>query len=131
MPRYNYTDVRVAFSPASRTANTTLDGNIIDRADTNAGVTFAVLAGTVTDGSWAFSVRESDDGTTFTDATATSSEMGASTLVAADDDKVEEIGYKGTKRYVRLRCISTGATTGAVWGAVAILDGGRKPTVKA
>ena len=128
MPRYNYTEVRKAFSPASRTANTTIDGDIIDRADTNAGVTFAILAGTVTDGTWVFSIRDSDDGTTFADATA--SEMGASTLVAADDDKVEEIGYKGNKRYVRLRCVSTGATTGAVWGAVAVLDGGRKPNIK-
>lgn len=131
MPLYNNVEVRKAFSPISRTANTTIDGDVIDRADTNAGVTFAIVAGTVTDGTWTFSIRESDDNVTYTDASLTSSEQGGSVLISTDDDKVEEIGYKGNKRYVRLRCVSSGATTGAVWGAVAVLNGGRKPVVRA
>jgi len=130
MPRYNYTEARRGLITVLRTANATVDGDAIDRGSSNAGVTYAVHSGLVTDGTWTFSIRESDDNSTYTDSSATSSEMGTCVFISTDDDATKEIGYKGAKRYVKIRVISTGSTTGALLGATAILDGGRKPNIK-
>jgi len=128
---YNNLTIRRALISVLRTANATVDGDVIDRGTNNAGVTFAILTGLVTDGTWTFSIRESDDNSTYTNASVTVSEMGTPpVIISTSDDLLTEFGYQGSKRYVQLRVVSTGSTTGALIGAVAILDGGRKPVVK-
>jgi hypothetical protein len=77
-----------------------------------------VNAGTVTDGTHAIEVQESDDNTTFT-AVAASDLLGSlPDLTASNDAQVHEVGYIGHKRYLRVVSTVSGATTGGVYGVV-------------
>ncbi|OIN79762.1 hypothetical protein [Mycobacterium malmoense] len=90
-------------------------------------VLFAITAGTLTDGSYAFAVQESDT-TTDADFAAVDSARVLGSLPtfdsASDDNALKAFGVRPTKRYVRLVCTATGATTGGVLVATAILGGG-------
>jgi hypothetical protein len=94
-----------------------------------AGACLVVSTGVVTDGTHTVEVQDSADNSTFVavaDAYLTGAEPA---IVAADDATVYEIGYQGTKRYLRAVIVTTGATTGAVVSAVVIRTGGRKQPI--
>jgi hypothetical protein len=118
-----------ALTYASRTANASVDGDIIDRTSEGVGVLFVAFSGAILDGTHLLVVRVSDDGTTFADAAA-GDVLGGGSFVAADDDNFEEISYKGPARYVRLRVTTSGSTNGGTFGAVVLTDGGRKPVLR-
>ena len=71
-----------------------------------------------TDGTHTFAVEESADNTTYT-AVAAADLQGTEPVVddATDDDQIYELGYLGSKRYIRVAVTVSGATTGAVYGA--------------
>ena len=83
-----------------------------------------------TDGIHTPSLEESSDDSTFT-AVAAADLVGSFTVVdgAADDDQAYIVGYSGPKRYVRVVLVTTGATTGAIIGAMIMpghkLNGGK------
>lgn len=98
-------------------------------------VTLVLNTNTVTDAQ-ALNIQESDaSGSGYTDVVADDivpqgTTTQAATLAAfeamaaGDDNVVKKIGYKGSKRY--LKVASTGAGgTGAMYGIVALLSGGR------
>lgn len=102
--------------------NTTTNGEIIDTALFE-GLEFLLIAGTITDGAYAVSLEEGDD-SGLSDAAAVSAEetLGDADFADTDDDSSKRIGYIGKKRYVRLKVVSTGVTTGVdSFGAVALL----------
>ncbi|MDX1489403.1 MAG: hypothetical protein R3268_14430 [Acidiferrobacterales bacterium] len=76
-------------------------------------------AGAWTDGTHTFEVQESDDDATYT-AVADTELDGTEPVIdgAADDDQVYTIGYKGGSRYLRVAVTVSGATSGAVYGAM-------------
>lgn len=127
---YNSTDVMRALVALLRTANATVNGDTIDRSDTNASVEFAVISGTVTDGTWTFTIQDSDDGSAWANTAAGNIQGAPMVYSPGNNDIVKELGYAGSKRYVRLSVTSTGAATGALLGAVAVVTGGRKPNVR-
>lgn len=104
--------------------NTTTAGAIIDTKGYGS-LTFAFQTGAVTDGDYTLLIEEGDSAT-LTDAAAVAdvdllgTEAKASFTADTDDNKVSKIGYRGTKRYVRLSVVSTNVTTGATVGATAI-----------
>lgn len=79
--------------------------------------------GVWTDGTHTPSLEESDDDNTYT-AVSASDLIGSSNLVAvtstATDELVQQVGYKGTKRYIRPKITVAGATTGALSDAVVV-----------
>jgi hypothetical protein len=86
-------------------------------------VLFVVSTGTVTDGTFAFTVEDSDNGSDWVAADAGSVQGSLPTLDDGDSDAVVEFGYiVGSKRYVRLVSTEADATTGGVFGAVAVLS---------
>lgn len=118
---YNNIQVRPTLAVATRT-NATATGTTVDRNYNGSmfnSVMFLVHTGTMTDGSVAVTVEESDDNAAW--ATATALQGTAPTIASTDDDKVYEIGYLGGKRYVRLKAVTSGATTGGVFGATVVL----------
>lgn len=127
---YNSTDVLFALAPILRTANTTVAGVTIDRTDTNGSVEFAVIAGAVADGTSTFTIQESDDNSSWANAAAGDIQGAPLVIATADANTVKELGYAGRKRYVRASVTSTGFTTGGLFGAVAVMTGGRKPNVR-
>lgn len=119
----------LALASAAR-VNGTVNGVTVDRYQAGATeyrtMLFVIVTGTITDGSHAFTVQDSDDNSTW-GAAATSEVQGtAPTLVAANDDTVLEVGYTGAKRYARLSVVTSGATTGGVFSAAAVLYGTRR-----
>ena len=121
---YNKTLTRVALPAATRTANAAVNGTSVDLGvfgNDFRTVMFVVQTGTVTDGSWVFTLQESYDNSAWTAVPATRVQGSLPTVVAANDDTVLEFGYVPSDRqYVRVVVTSTGSTTGAAIGAVAL-----------
>lgn len=119
--------VKQSLSPAIRT-NGTANGVAVDRA-ANGGMQEAVVlvcTGTVTDGSHAITLEESDDGSTGWTAVAAAQLQGSlPTALAANDDTVYEVGVRATKRYLRVVGTTSGATTGGAFFASVILGAPR------
>lgn len=120
---HNNIAVESALNTAAISSNTTTVGNIVDLSGDEA-VEFIVQAGTITDGTYDVLVEEGDDSGLSDAANVADTELlgteAAIQFVAAEDNAVEKIGYRGAKRYVRLSLVSTGVTTGGTFGGVAV-----------
>jgi hypothetical protein len=101
-------------------SDTTTLGPIIDTLGFES-IEFIPITGTITDGSFVFSILQSDLAL-MTDAAAVPAAevLGAVTIVAANDNITDRIGSVGKKRYKRLQVVSTLTSSGGVMGAVAI-----------
>lgn len=127
---YNlYTNALVQKALQSQTVTTSVvDGAAIDSAvfgNNFRDVLFAILSAAITDGSYAFTVEESDQSDSGFAAVDSTRVLGSlPTFAQTDDNAVNSFGVRPTKRYVRLVCTPTGATTGGVLAALAILGAG-------
>jgi len=123
---YTNSLVRVALTSAART-NGSVNGTTVDLGvfgNDFRSVLFVVFTGTITDGSHAFSIQDSPDGSAWSAVDTASVQGTAPTVTGTGDDTVFEVGYiVGTKQFVRLVVTTSGATTGGVFGAVAVLGG--------
>lgn len=127
-PFYNVTKSVRALASAVRTDGT-VTGDTVDRGGDNVGVLFVITTGTLTDGVHTFSLEDSADDSTWV-AAAAGATLGTAVTAATNDDAVFELGYVGLKRYVRLACVTSGATSGGAASAVAVKFGGRKPVMR-
>lgn len=124
----------VAFH-ADVTSDTTTAGIIIDTADFENGLMFAVSTFTYTDGTYDFTLEEGLD-PSLSDAAAIASDKLIGTLadlqltaatVAGDNSPT--IGVFSNKRYVRINVVSTSTTTGSGVNVDAIQSGENMPVV--
>lgn len=108
----------VSLAPIAKTA-TTSGTTAIDTAGFN-GCAVLVIPGVVTDGTHTPKLQESDTTTSgdFTDVAAANL-VGSFAAIASGT--LQEVGYIGSKRYLRAVVTVSGATTGAIYGVVAIL----------
>ncbi len=129
---YNNTLALLALASAER-VNGAANGVAIDLNKFNNNcrdVLFVITTGTITDGSVAVKVEESDQSGSGFAAVSSSRVLGSlPTITATDDDAVFSLGVRPTKRYVRLVATTSGATTGGVFSAVAVLGNGCKNPV--
>ena len=110
-------NVAPSLAPATYTASAIGAG--ADLAGYHAAAVY-IVTGAITDGTHTFEVQESDDNATYT-AVAESNLHGAEPAIgAADGNKVYEIGYKGTKRYIRVAVTVAGATSGGAYTAFVV-----------
>lgn len=95
-------------------------------------VLFVIHSGTLTDGSYAVTVEESDASGSGYAAVDSGRVLGSLPTFAATDDNVwNSFGVRPTKRYVRVVVTATGATTGGVLAATAVLgNGGNNPAAR-
>ena len=112
----------MALTSRSIATNTTNTGDSIDLAGFNSAG-FYIFSGTLTDGVYTPSIEDSDDNTNWTAVSASNlnKTIATATFTATDDNVCKSIGYIGSKRYVRLKIVSTGVTTGGTLVAVAFL----------
>lgn len=113
-----------ALTPRTIATDTTTAGSIVDRQGFEA-VEFVIAAGTLTDGAYAVLIEEGDaanlsDAAAVADADLIGTEADIA-YALTEDNEVHKIGYKGSKRYVRLSIVSTSTSSGGVLGAVALL----------
>jgi hypothetical protein len=119
----------VAWAGATINSNTdTTSTIVIDTQGYDPEVMFVVHSGTITDGSYVLKIRETDNSDGTTDAADVASYLKQDTVVAAEDDTVQVVGARLSKRYCTLRLTSTGTTSGGVFkSAIALLKPKARP----
>lgn len=121
---YGEISVGQSLAPAARTASA--NGTGVDLQGFDAAVV-VVETGTITDGTHTIEVQESDELASGYTAVADADLQGTEPAIGGpDDNKVYEIGYLGTKRYVRVAVTVAGATTGGVYAAHVVRGRPRK-----
>jgi hypothetical protein len=126
---YHNTAATLSLSPAARVTGTA-NGTAADLRGFGSAVA-SVSFGAYTDGTHTPKLQHSDDNTTFADVGATELQ-GAFAAVsgATGANKVQSVGYVGSKRYLRVVITTAGATTGALSGAILIAgEPSQAPTV--
>lgn len=114
-----------AFEPQAISSNTTTTGAIIDTADFDMGIYFAVDIYAYTDGTFTLKIEDGDD-SGLSDAADVSTtqlvygSLPALTAAIAEGGILAKEGIHSTKRYVRASIVSTGVTTGASVQVLAI-----------
>lgn len=136
MPRrslYGSMIVKATIAVGVKTTGTLL-GTSVDMADPVGGTDgfrsamFVIHTGTITDGTHTVTCEESVNDSDWTTVAAGELQGAVPAIGAADDNKVYEIGYMGGQRYLRLKIVSAGTTTGGVLGATVVLgDPGSRP----
>lgn len=92
-------------------------------------IVFTALSGTLTDGTYVFTVEESDSsGSGYAAVDAGRVQGSLPSYAASDDNVVKYFGVRPTKRYVRVVVTATGATSGGVLAVQALCgSGGNNP----
>lgn len=119
---YNIARAKPTLTFATRT-NGTVNGTGVDlneNKDASRSAMLIVLTGTVTDGSHAVVLQESDDNSTWSTVAAADLQGSAPTITSSDDDVIRELGYTGSKRYLRASVTTSGATAGGAFAAVVL-----------
>lgn len=122
MDMHNQVYPTIAKNFASIATDTTTTGtNIIDMQGYNS-LEFVFASGARTDGTYTPLIRHGDaanlsDAADVDDADLLGTEAAAAISAA---NTVKRIGYVGNKRYVRFDIVSTGTTSGATVGALAV-----------
>ncbi len=118
---HNEATSRVGLNIAAIATNTTTSGAIIDTAQYES-LEFYIQSATITDGTYVAQIFHGNASNLSDAAQLTGEEvLGSATFILTDDNATRRIGYVGKKRYVQLRIVSTGVTTGGTLGAIAVL----------
>ncbi|MFE2046366.1 hypothetical protein ACFXAZ_36690 [Streptomyces sp. NPDC059477] len=119
---YNVARAKLTLTLAVRT-NGTVNGTSVDlheNKDASRSAMLIVYSGTITDGTHAVILQESDDSSAWSAVAAADLQGTAPSLTSTDDDALFELGYKGSRRYLRASVTTSGATTGGTFGAVIV-----------
>jgi hypothetical protein len=108
-------------------SSTTTAGAIIDSADFDIGVYFALAVSNYTDGTYTLKIEHGDDSGLSDAADVDSAMLVYGTLPAlsaalAEGAYLPREGVHSTKRYLRASIVSTGVTTGADAQVLAIVN---------
>jgi hypothetical protein len=115
-----------AISPVSVSDNTAQVSQIIDRAGFHS-LTFLIALGSIADADATFAVTvDHGDAANLSDAASVAAAdlIGTTTLAGFQfdsDDGCRKLGYKGTKRYVRLTITPSANASAALMSAIALL----------
>jgi hypothetical protein len=118
---HNEATSRVGLNIQAIATSTNTDGPIIDTAHFES-LEFYIQSCTLTDGTYTAQLFHGNDSGLSDGVQLTTEELlGSAVFILTDDNATRRIGYVGKKRYVRLRIVSTGVTTGGTLGAIAVL----------
>lgn len=121
---YDDTAARLTLPIALRT-NGTVNGTAVDSVGSGnyfRSAMAVVLGGAITDGTHTPGLQDSDDGSTGWADVPTDLVQG--TFVAVTANSVQRQAYLGGKRYLRVKMVTSGATTGGTTSAVILLAQG-------
>jgi hypothetical protein len=114
--------------PTSISSNTTTTSSIIDTQGYDK-VTFVITSTAYTDGTYTPTIAESNDSgmsgsnsVAASDLTKALSDCAVSAATTNSVDAAKKIGYLGVKRYLTCGIVSTGTSSGATVGVMAILE---------
>ncbi|MEH0547291.1 hypothetical protein QA802_30660 [Streptomyces sp. B21-105] len=124
---YNHVRAKATLAIVLRTASangTAVDRKLSGASGTNEwfqSATLLVHTGAITDGTHAITLEVSDNNSDWDDADAGDLQGSLPSIGSSDDDKIYEIGYTGTARYLRAVTTASGTTTGGIYGAAILL----------
>lgn len=118
---------KVALNTGTINSDTTTAGNILDILGYEA-LEFIIQSGNLTAGTFTPLIEHGDepamgDAEAVPDSQLLGTEAAAA-FASGDDNEAKRIGYRGSKRYVRLSLVSAGSADGVI-GATAILSRGQ------
>jgi len=116
-----------ALTSQAISTDTTTTGAIIDTADYDNGVYFAIGCSAWTDGAYALKIEDGDnaalsDAAVIPDAQLVYPAMPSLGAAIAEGSPFEKQGIFGNKRYVRASIVSTGTSSGATLQVVAVVN---------
>lgn len=125
--------VRLVFEDTI-SSDTTTDATVVDTADFDMGVTFAMMASDFTDGEYQLQFEDSPDNITFAPVAAEKIIGPNDPVIALTDatavdgtERLKTVGVFSTDRFVKAQIVSTGVTTGADIEVLVILGGEQNP----
>ena len=125
-----HSKVTATLAVAALDADATVNGTGVGIGAFNSAMV-VILAGTIADGTHTFEVQDSNDNSTFAAVANAYLEGTEPVLDDTDSDTVTVIGYKGTKKYLRVSVTSATTTDGGTFGALVICgDPTRSPVVR-
>lgn len=132
---YSNTLARVALTPVVRTANAAVNGTAVDLGvfgNDFRSVLFVVSTGVITDGTHTVTLEVSADNSSWSAAATDRIQGSLPAIGASDDNTLFQFGYKaGTEQYVRIVVTTAAATSGGLFGAVAVLgEGSNNPVAR-
>lgn len=125
MARYDIEKLAVAvlgLAPVAITTDTTTVGLTVDLAGFE-GCKVAVATGVLTDGNYAVAIYEGDESDMSDEAAVAAADRVGDLPNFADDTddaQVQQFGYTGKKRYIRIKIVSDTTTNGALITAVVV-----------
>ncbi len=125
-----HSKVTATLAVAALDADATVNGTGVGIGAFNSAMV-VIHAGTIADGTHTFEVQDSNDNSTFAAVANAYLEGAEPVLDDTDSDTVTVIGYKGTKKYLRVSVTSATTTDGGTFGALVICgDPTRSPVVR-
>lgn len=125
---YNNTLAVKALQYTSISSDTTTNGTAVDTAlygNNFRDILFVVTSHTLTDGTYAVTVEESDSSGSNYAAVDTFRVLGSlPSYTASEDNTVKSFGVRPTKRYVRIVVTSASTSSGGALSAVAVSGNG-------
>jgi hypothetical protein len=116
---------------AAIASSTTTNGSILDTANYDLGLTFALSCVAFTDGVYTLQVWTSDDSGMSGEVQLTGDNLigtaPAVSALSAAGGTLGVVGVIGNKRYVRVKIVSTGVTSGATVRVLAIQSAEHQP----
>lgn len=118
-------DVAVSSTLLPNVRTTTATGVTVDLAGFDKAM-FIAHVGTITDGTFAFDPEESDDDSSWSNIAAGDLSGSFTSGTSSADDTVQEVGYMGSKRYIRCNLTVSGSpSTGGAVGVTVLKAGAR------
>ena len=116
-------DVAVVSTLSPNIVTATTEGATVDLLGFRQAM-FVAHIGTITDGTYAFDVEDSPDDSTWTNVAAGNLSGSFANATSAADDRVQEVGYLGSQRYVRCNVTVSGAPSTGGPISVTVIKGG-------
>lgn len=130
---YNNTLAVKALQYTSISSDTTTNGTAVDTAlygNRFRDILFVVTSHTLTDGTFAVTVEESDSSGSDYAAVDTFRVLGSlPSFIASEDNTVKSFGVRPTKRYVRIVVTSASTSSGGALSASAVSGNGSNNAV--
>lgn len=119
---HNNINAARGISPAAiTTGNATLTGQTIDVREYGS-LEFCFQAGAITDGTFTVTMYEGDSSDMSDESAVDDADLLGTepTFTSSDANATKRVGYKGNKRYVRVKAVQSGATTGGFLACVVV-----------
>ena len=112
-------------------SSTTTYSTSIDTKDMDTGAFLAFLCTAYTDGSYAITLQDSADNSSFADLATGQYNGGSTSLTVAAATaalaNMPKLGASGNRRYLRAKIVSTTVTTGAAISVIAVVSNELSP----